>query len=127
MKLPWMEIAEKEIGVKEPDDLKYFSATDYPNPNGKTPYCSAFENWCLKQAGIKGTGSAAAFSWKTWGKDVSDDKPVGAVVVFSFSHVAFYYGDGKFLGGNQTGEHEVCVEHIPMADAIAWRMPEEYV
>jgi len=119
-----MDIAEKEIGVKEPDDLKYFSATNYPNPDGHTPYCSAFENWCLKQVGIKGTGSAAAFSWKHWGKDVSDTKPFGAIVVFSFSHVAFKHHGENFIGGNQKGDHEVCIEHIPMEDAIAWRMPE---
>ena len=124
---PWMDVARKEIGVEEPDSIKYFEATDYEDPEGDTPYCAAFVNWCLAQVGIKGTRSAAAISWRDWGKDVSDEKPVGAIVVFTWSnghhHVTFYSGGGQFLGGNQTSEHEVCEESLPLGRAIAWRWP----
>ena len=132
-KTPWMDVARKEIGVEEPDSLKYFDATDYDDPGGRTPYCAAFANWCLKQVGIKGSGHADAVSFAKWGKDVSDDMPVGAVVVFRWStgqhHVSFfsgpgqYEGEGMFLGGNQTSEHEVCEESLPLGRAIAWRWP----
>jgi uncharacterized protein (TIGR02594 family) len=123
---PWMAIATKEIGVMEPDDLKYFQATSWPNPPANTPSCAAFVGWCLKQVGIKGTDSAAAISYLHWGQDIEETKPIGAVVVFSFNtghHVSFYAGSGQFLGGNQTREHEVIQESIPLKNAIAWRWP----
>ena len=123
----WLTIARGEIGVEEPDSVKYFEATDYDDPEGDTPYCAAFVNWCLKQVGIKGSGHADAISFRRWGKDVSQDKPIGAVVVFTWSsgqhHVSFYAGAGNFLGGNQTSEHEVCEESLPLGRAIAWRWP----
>lgn len=147
---PWMIVAEKELGVVEPEAMKYFSATDYPSKwlNSKTPYCAAFANWCLKKTGIKGarlglpkkllsmaleklgiqgSGHADAMSFAKWGKDVSKEKPFGCIVVFKWStgghHVAFNYGEGKFLGGNQTSKHKVCIESLPINRAIAWRMP----
>jgi uncharacterized protein (TIGR02594 family) len=126
---PWMAVAEEEAkkGVREPESVKYFTATDFGIPQGDTPYCAAFANWCLAQVGIKGSGHADAISFADWGKDVSDSKPYGAIVVFEWSsgghHVSFSAGDGKFLGGNQTDAHEVVEESLPLGSAIAWRMP----
>ena len=131
----WLEIARKELGVVEPEAEKYFTATDYGPAGPTTPYCAAFVNWVLHKAGFKsvvlpkdkGTGHADAIGFARWGKDVSKDKPVGAVVVFTWSsgghHVSLYVGGGKFLGGNQTGEHKVCIEALPVGRAIAWRWP----
>lgn len=31
-------------------------------------WCSLFADWAMVQAGLKGTGSAGAASWRTWGK-----------------------------------------------------------
>jgi uncharacterized protein (TIGR02594 family) len=126
---PWMAVAQEEAekGVREPDSVKYFTATDFGAPQGDTPYCAAFANWCLAQVGIKGSGHADAISFAYWGKDVSDTKSYGAIVVFEWSngqhHVTFNAGNGKFLGGNQTNAHEVVEESLPLDSAIAWRMP----
>jgi uncharacterized protein (TIGR02594 family) len=126
---PWMALAEEEAekGIREPESVKYFTATDFGAPQGNTPYCAAFANWCLAQVGIKGSGHATAISFANWGKDVTDTKPYGAIVVFEWSdgqhHVTFNAGNGKFLGGNQTNAHEVVEESLPLDSAIAWRMP----
>jgi uncharacterized protein (TIGR02594 family) len=126
---PWMAVAEVEAekGIREPESVKYFTATDFGTPQGDTPYCAAFANWCLAQVGIKGSGSAMAISFAHWGEDVSGTKPYGAIVVFEWSngqhHVSFNAGNGKFLGGNQTNDHEVVEESLPLDSAIAWRMP----
>jgi uncharacterized protein (TIGR02594 family) len=148
----WLDIAREEDGVEEPESVKYFTATNYDDPQGSTPYCAAFVGWCLIKAGKKGTRSAAAKSYVTYGKDVSETKPAGAIVVFRWQsggyHVTFYAGGkrsiaghgsflgtaglpyGKkgykgYLGGNQTPEHRVCEEDLPLSRAIAWRWPEE--
>ena len=68
----WIEIAKKEIGIHEcaSDEkriLEYFTATSYKAQSDTVPWCSAFVNWCMKEAGITGSDSAAAKSWLTWG------------------------------------------------------------
>lgn len=118
----WMDIARKEIGQKEvvgrkdnPRILAYHASTTLKATDDETPWCSSFVNWCLKQAGIKGTDSAAARSWVNWG---TPSAPVpGAIIVIcsskvtdrSFStsgaHVGFLIEETathfKLLGGNQ--------------------------
>jgi uncharacterized protein (TIGR02594 family) len=72
-------------------------------------WCSAFVNWCVRQAGLAGTNNALASSWLTAGQKL--DKPrLGAVVVLTWKgkradHVAFLdkeKDEWKLLGGNQT-------------------------
>ena len=76
---PWFDIALKELEstVREVEGsadnsriLDYLRTTDYPNVglHDEVPWCSAFVNWCLKEAGIEGTNSAAALSWLSWGR-----------------------------------------------------------
>lgn len=76
----------------------------------ETAWCSAFVNWCMKQAGLRYTESAAASSWLSWGQELSLHKPLpwGAILVFRREgghHVAFNEGergsDILVLGGNQ--------------------------
>ena len=71
-------------------------------------------NWVHKQAGISGTGSALAMSYKNWGKDVG--KPAyGSIAVFSYGggkgHVGFVVGKQGdnilVLGGNQSDSVKV--------------------
>lgn len=110
------EIAKAEIGVKEvkggenPRILEYHDCTSLDACEDETPWCSAFVNWCCKQAGIEGTGLANARSWLKWGKPL--DKPVeGCIVVFkrppnpASGHVGFYVRElgnmVRVLGGNQ--------------------------
>jgi uncharacterized protein (TIGR02594 family) len=90
-----------------------------------TPWCSAFVNWCLAQAGIEGTDSGWARSWVQWGEPV-DPPRLGAVAVWArgrssvdepvvTGHVSFFVedlGDSLLvLGGNQSDS--VCLKAYP--------------
>ena len=139
---PWMPIAEKEKGTHEipgpganpriVDD--YFSATNLKPKDDVTAWCSAFVNWCLKQAGYKGSGKATAASFLGWGEEI--DEPVrGCIVVFKReggNHVGFYLGETEkniiLLGGNQENEQgvfEVSEKGYAKSDWLGYRLPTE--
>lgn len=118
LKPKWLEIAEKEIGVKEISGnvdnqriVEYHAETSLHAQDDETPWCSSFVNWCVNEAGYHGSGKANARSWLAWGVLITI--PVlGCVVVLQrgdsnvSGHVGFFYGyDGqdkiKILGGNQ--------------------------
>lgn len=103
---PWMPIALAERGTVEvtgggdnPRILEYLRTTTLPAnmaAEDETAWCSAFVNWCVEQAGIRGTRSAAARSWLEWGKAIEVPRR-GCIAVFSrptasptSAHVAFY-------------------------------------
>ena len=118
-----LDIARGELGTKEirggrdnPRVLEYHQATSLKAGNDETSWCSSFVNWTMKQAGVRGTNSAAARSWLNWGtsvpKDAAHVKP-GDVIVFprgsnpAQGHVAIVeavLADGrvKVVGGNQS-------------------------
>ena len=130
----WLEIAEAEIGQKEikggenPRIIEYFTATTYPAKEDEVPWCSAFVNWCMKQADIFRTTSAAAISWASWGERLTEPRE-GCVVVIrqrkkgtdqatgssSGNHVGFFQrienGYIYLLGGNQ-GIVSRCLDSI---------------
>src|SRR5688500_1271289 len=98
---PWRPIALAEIGTVEAPGvsnnsriLAYQATTTLKASQDAVPWCSSFTNWAITQAGIKGTGSAAARSWTSWGKAVPAGT-LGAVVVMSrgsnpaLGHVGF--------------------------------------
>lgn len=111
----YLDIAIGEIGqtevegdVDNPRILEYFKATSYRAAHDEVAWCAAFVNWCLVQAGIKGTNSASAFSFMNWGVEV---KPcLGCVAVIDYGngkgHVGFLVGwqgpNFVLLGGNQS-------------------------
>lgn len=114
-----LEIAKKEIGVKEiqggenPRILEYHKACTLKAKEDEIPWCSAFVNWCLDQVGIKGTNLANASSFLEWGEELK--QPIeGCVVVIKSSktnsgyHVGFFNGfEGnyvKVIGGNQSDQ-----------------------
>jgi uncharacterized protein (TIGR02594 family) len=131
MPLPlWYTIAEHEMGTKEvpgstdnPRIVEYHSATTLKATDDETPWCSSFVNWCLKQAGVIGTNSAAAISFLTWGRELKEPTP-GCIVVFSH-HVGFFAGYlGQYviiLGGNQS--NKVKLSNYPAKDILAFRCP----
>ena len=96
----------------------------------ETPWCSAFVNWCMDRAGVKGTTSARARSWANWG--VECPPKLGCVVVMSRGsnpmqgHVGFLvsvHGNQVIvLGGNQ-GDR-VCEATFPADRVIAYRWPK---
>jgi uncharacterized protein (TIGR02594 family) len=141
----WMPVTEQEKGVHEipggenhPRVVEYLNSTTNLGKASKskdeTPWCSAFVNWCLKQAGYEGTNSALARSWLNWGQPITEPRR-GCIVVFTrdggFGHVAFYLGETethiKVLGGNQmnpeTGIYEVSEKSYPKTDLLGYRIP----
>lgn len=134
---PWYEIALRELAAsvaesgsgEHPRILEYL-ATCSDLEEGEwardsTPWCSAFVNWCLAQAGIEGTDSGWARSWSEWGEPI-DPPRLGAIAVWArgrkssdepvvTGHVAFFVedlGDSLLvLGGNQSDS--VCLKAYP--------------
>jgi uncharacterized protein (TIGR02594 family) len=141
----WIVNAKKEIGVKEISGAKdndriieYHSTTTLKATDDETAWCSAFVNWCFKQASIKGTNSAGALSWEKWGK--SYDKPAyGSVAVIAYydegstkrngsGHVGFVVGkQGSkivVLGGNQ-GDMVKVSAYNPSAINVKRKAPKK--
>ena len=119
---PWMLIALREIGQREiagahhnPRIVEYHQSTLLRARTDEVPWCASFVNWCVREAGLKGTNSAAAASWARWG--VQCDARRGAVTVIYNStarnssltttgnHVGFLVKETpthfELLGGNQ--------------------------
>ncbi len=142
---PWMTIAEGEKGVSEIPGmgnnsrvLEYLNATNNLGRSARskdeTPWCSAFVNWCVAQAGIKGTKSALARSWLDWGTPISSPRR-GCIVIFSrnkiFGHVGFYISETqthiKVLGGNQEDPqshlYQVSERFYPKSALLGFRIP----
>lgn len=140
---PWYLVAHQEQGTREvagtginPRIQAYYTATDIGRVNDDAvPWCSAFANWCMKQAGFKGTNKANARSWLYWGVPIIQPR-LGCVVVFSrppneaSGHVAFYCGevarkngpnDLLVLGGNQG--NMVCATAYAKARVLSYRWP----
>ena len=111
----YMTIALAEVGQEEvagaasnPRIVEYHQSTKLKATDDDVPWCAAFVNWVLMNAGLPFTKSAAALSFLDWGIKVKTPK-YGDLVVFDYGHgrghVGFYVGerDGKIsvLGGNQ--------------------------
>lgn len=141
MDLPsYYEIALLENGISEvvgkkhnPRVLEYHKSTTLEAKDDETSWCSSFVNWCLDQAGLKGTNSAAARSWLTFGEDVTKTPQIGDIVVFwresknSWKgHVGFYAGETlthiEVFGGNQ--DNKVCFKKYPKLQLLSIRRPK---
>lgn len=133
-----LEIARAELGTKEipgaghnPRILEYHQTTQLQALRDEVPWCSAFVNWCLAQAGIEGTGSPMARSFLGWGAPLDHPLP-GCVVVLKrgrapFGHVAFFVrwvkpGLIEVLGGNQSDEVRLSVYRD--SDVLGYRRPK---
>ena len=143
---PWMAIAEGELGVSEvpgtgnnPRVVEYLQTTTNLSKaavsKDETPWCSAFVNWCLAQAGYERTKNALARSWLSWGQPITTPRR-GCIVVFqretNFGHVGFYLeeteADIQVLGGNQqnleTKIFEVGKKYYPKSELLGYRIPK---
>ena len=120
-KLTHMEIAmgepgQTEIAGREDNEriVDYFDSVSYRATDDETPWCAAFANWVLMEAGIARTESAAALSFAKWGMKTTKPK-YGDIVVFDHGkgrgHVGFFMGfkgtKTGVLGGNQGDEVNV--------------------
>jgi uncharacterized protein (TIGR02594 family) len=81
----------------------------------ETPWCSAFVNNCVEEAGLEGTESLAASSWKNWGHEVEYGERGAITLIYTNTgsgyHVCFFVDsdeDGVFcLGGNQSNRVKI--------------------
>lgn len=140
---PWYEIALRELDAcvaeqgsgAHPRILEYLATCndleEGEAERDSTPWCSAFVNWCLRQAGIEGTDSGWARSWAEWGEPVEPPR-LGAIAVWArgrtspdapvvTGHVSFFVedlGDSLLvLGGNQSDC--VCLKTYPKRGYLA--------
>jgi len=137
---PWMKIAAAEVGQREfprspanPRIITYHGATSLRATSDEVPWCSAFVNWCLRQAGIAGTNSAAATSWLHWGQ-ITCPRP-GAITVIrkttGQNHVSFYISETRdyyqLLGGNQGDQVRVSNYYKShwLAQGYRWPKPQQ--
>jgi uncharacterized protein (TIGR02594 family) len=138
---PWIKFVMQEYGQRElygksannPRILSYL-ATSGKFSNDETPWCSAFANWCMEQAGFRGTGKANARSWATWGTNLLSPS-YGCIAVLwreslnsAKGNVGFYAGKQGhsiwLLGGNQN--NAVSLKDYPAHRLLRWRWPSEY-
>jgi uncharacterized protein (TIGR02594 family) len=134
-KTPWLDIARGKLGQHEvPGNkdnsfiLECFLHTTYHASHDEVPWCAAFVCWCLDQAKVPSTKSAAAISFASYGEKC--ELQPGAIVVFKWEngqhHVSFcdHVIDEKTvacLGGNQTDS--VRISNFSRNRIIACRMP----
>lgn len=125
---PWLSYARNEIKQKEikgaehnPRIIAYHATTTLNADKDETAWCSSFVNWCLKQAGIKGTDSAAAISWLRWGMSTApqngtitviySSKNANSSLTTSGNHVGFLIQETAthfvLLGGNQSDQVKI--------------------
>lgn len=144
---PWLAYAKREMdtGVEEvagsgdnPRIVEYHASTTVPDTSDETPWCSSFVNWCMVQAGIRGTRSARARDWLTWTHGITIEKARrGAVAVFrrpsgattgTKGHVGFVWDSSgrhlNVLGGNQSDQ--VSIKGYPKDDLLGLRWPEGF-
>jgi uncharacterized protein (TIGR02594 family) len=140
--VPWIEIAEGELGVKEypgdadnPRIIEYHATTSYGSKDDEVSWCSAFVNWCIEKSGRHGTDNAGARSWLNWGKSIRNPVPGCVTVLWRESpdswkgHVGFYVGEHPtnsqyilMLGGNQGDS--VCVAAYEKKRVLSFRWPD---
>lgn len=130
-KLAHMEIAERYVGEREiegalhnPLIIKMFKSTSYHAESDETPWCAAFINAVLEEAGIKGTYSARAKSFLNWGEVVGEPQYGDLVILHrgnnpAQGHVTFFvrWTDSQRvafegLGGNQSNSVRVSTYRV---------------
>lgn len=138
---PWMAAAWRQHGVREAPRASHTRAIlNYAQAIGaswvktdETPWCASFVGACLEAADVASTRSMRARSYQSWGRDVRDAPPVGAIVVLSrgrnpaYGHVGFFLSRSSkgivLLGGNQG--NAVSVDTYSTSRVVAIRWPKE--
>lgn len=128
----WNEVSGPKSNARI---LEVYNAVDGLNNmelnDDEIPWCSCFVNWCVQQAGGKGTRSAMARSWLSWG-DKSDGQ-VGDIVILKRGnnningHVGFVVKKGllniEVLGGNQG--NDVNIQTFSRTKVIGYRTSKD--
>ncbi len=133
-----INIALSQFGIREipgemdnPEITKYFKEIGFDGSwvKDETAWCSAFLNWCAKQAELPRSEQLNARSWRTIGKQVTTPE-IGDVVVFwrespeSWKgHVALFIRETEnyiyVLGGNQN--NQVSIKPYAKARLLEYR------
>lgn len=128
-----ISVAIGELGTKEilgdehnPRILEYLKSVGLPGRD-EIPWCAAFVNWCLKEAGFNGTGKGLAKSYLSWGMECGPS--IGAIAIMNRGvdhtkgHVSFVLQDnGDFvytIGGNQ--RDSVTITTVLRKNIISFR------
>jgi uncharacterized protein (TIGR02594 family) len=135
----WLEIAKKEIGVREvtgldhnPRILEYHSKTALKATTDEVSWCSAFVCFIFESCGIRSTRDAWARSWLKWGYPMKSPE-MGCVVVLWREHpdswkghVGLWTGQDDLyvyvLGGNQN--NLVNISKYPKKQVLGYRWPK---
>jgi uncharacterized protein (TIGR02594 family) len=139
---PWMKFALQDFNKGELDGPVFRNPRflDYIETCGmyegdEIRWSSAFANWCMRRAGLRGSERAHARSWLSWGWALP--APVyGCVVVLwretpvsGVGHVGFYVGrQGSHLwliGGNQT--NSVSIKPYSAHRLLGVRWPSDHL
>jgi uncharacterized protein (TIGR02594 family) len=130
-----LEIALSQYGIKEfpgeknnPEVLKYYQVVD-DIKNDEVAWCSAFINWCAKEAGLLMSGKLNARSWLTVGEKIEIPRKSDLVIFWRESmdswkgHVGIYINEIDeyiyTLGGNQN--NMVCIKPYPKHRLLGYR------
>jgi len=148
MKKPWFDIAMREIGQTEIRGgenqriIAYHATTTLKAKEDEIPWCSSFVNWCIYQAGLIGTNSAAAKSWLNWGRAITVPEE-GCICIVrqkksgadastgsaSGYHVAFWLKEESnrvfLLGGNQGDQVKISSFGLAGYEICGYRLPGE--
>jgi uncharacterized protein (TIGR02594 family) len=130
-------LSEIAGGRHEKRILAMYRAAGHEIAADEVPWCAAFVNWCLSQAGIDGTGSLMARSFTKYGKGLhrTDTIPRGAIAIWPrgkppSGHVNIVlHDDGTYvwaIGGNQSKEGTngaVTIGKYAKGQAVAYRWP----
>ncbi len=143
----WLKIAKQDYNKKvveikgakdHPRIVQMHSYTSLKAKDDETPWCASAVNAWLVEAGFKGTNSAAAISFESYGDKVKQsDLTLGDIVVFKrgssswMRHVGLYAGQSRMhggkkqlliLGGNQS--NKVCYQWYSISCITAIRRPK---
>jgi uncharacterized protein (TIGR02594 family) len=128
----WMEQGELETAVvgDNPRFVEYQKTVSHSAATDDVPAASAFANWVMRKAGLKGSGEANARSWLKWGQKL--DKPRrGCIVVLSrpgdpaSGHVGFYVDEeaDRVMLLAVTAGNRVTIAPYPRNRVLGYRWP----
>ncbi|HEX2208948.1 MAG TPA: TIGR02594 family protein [Longimicrobium sp.] len=129
----WMELGPHptSAGTENLRLAEYQKTVAYSATDDQVSLASAFANWAMQQAGLRGTGEAGARSWLKWGRKL--DRPIRACVVVlsrpggdpTRADVGFYVDEEPdrllVLGANE-GDG-VGITPYPRSRVLGYRWP----
>ena len=110
----WITLARGELGQRDypgprhnPRVIEYLNTTSFQANDDETSWCSAFVNWCMLGARLRGTNNAAARSWLTFGQALSNPRP-GCIVILWRESPSSWKGHVGFFEGFDVGIAFAC-------------------